>query len=97
MIVLELVVYAVLAAALWFVYYRMAGGGRNGPLALVSIVAAIAIFGVILSGLDWTWIFENWRDLAANALIALAVLSVVIGYGRLIRIARDRARNREDS
>lgn len=95
-ILLELAVYAILALALWFVYQRMAEGGRNGPLAIVFIVAAIAILAVILSGLDWGWIFENWRDLSANGLIGLAILSLIFGYGRLIRIARQRARDREE-
>lgn len=94
--VLELVVYAVLALSLWIVYHQIAEGGRNGPLALVVIVASVGIAVVILSGMDWAWVMANWQDLALNGLLALAAGSLIFGYGRLIRIARNRARDQED-
>ncbi|MBY8976663.1 hypothetical protein KHP62_12640 [Rhodobacteraceae bacterium NNCM2] len=93
---LEILVYLLLAAALWFAYHRMSDGGRNRRMVAVFAAGAVGIAAVILSGIDWNHLIENWRDIAANALVALAVFSIILGYARLLRYARRKAEKRDD-
>ncbi|MEM1278034.1 MAG: hypothetical protein AAGH74_16035 [Pseudomonadota bacterium] len=64
-------------------------------MTLVFAGAVGVMVLVILSGVDWGYVLENWRDLMANALIAAAVISLIIGYARLIKLARDKAAKKD--
>ncbi|MEM7506689.1 MAG: hypothetical protein AAF415_08070 [Pseudomonadota bacterium] len=94
--VLEFLAYAVVFVILRMVYFQLSDGGRNRGPGYLVIGAGIVILGVILSGIDLAGLAENWRDLAANGLIAAAVISVVLGYARLIGIARRNAGRDKD-
>lgn len=93
---LEILTYIGVFAVLRLVYYRLADGGRDRPMAFVVIGAGIVIAGLILSGIDWQAVGENWRDIVANALVAAAIVSVIYGYFSLVGAARKRNADRGD-
>ena len=88
----ELLGYGLLALVLRLVWHRLSDSGRDRGMSWLVIGASVVIAVVILSGLDWGAILANWRDIVANGLIAAAVLSLVVGYGRLLTLARRKAR-----
>ena len=93
--VLEIGVYVLLFFFLRFVWARMTDRGKNRQNLMIFAGAVGVMIAVILSGVDWASLLENWRNLVANALIAAAVISLVLGYARLIGIARKRAEEKD--
>ncbi|MEM9371997.1 MAG: hypothetical protein AAGA26_12665 [Pseudomonadota bacterium] len=93
--ILEILVYVILFFFLRFVWVRMTARGQDRQMTLVFAGAVGVMVLVILSGVDWGYVLENWRDLMANALIAAAVISLIIGYARLIKLARDKAAKKD--
>ncbi|MEM8790016.1 MAG: hypothetical protein AAGE80_00260 [Pseudomonadota bacterium] len=93
--ILEIGVYVILFFFLRFIWSRMTDRGQNRKMTLIFAGACTAIVLVILSGVDWGYLIENWRDIAADGLIAAAIISVIIGYARLLRVARERAAKRD--
>ncbi|MEM0924155.1 MAG: hypothetical protein AAGI13_13985 [Pseudomonadota bacterium] len=92
----ELIGYGILALVLRLIWHRLSDSGQDRTVSWLVIAASVVILLVILTGVDWDALRANWRDLAANALIAAAVLSLVIGYGRILSMARRRARHGEE-
>ncbi len=94
--VLESLVYLLLGGALWLAYSQIADRAEGRRILWIFGAGVITISVVILSGVKWDFFLRHWRDLAANLLVALAILSVIIGYARLLRVARRRAEKRDD-
>ena len=92
---LEIAVYVILFFFLRFVWVRMTGRGQDRAMTRIFVGAVAVMVLVILSGVDWGYVLEIWRDLAANALIAAAVISLIIGYARLIKLARQKAAKKD--
>lgn len=94
--VLEILVYLLLGGALWLAYSQIADRAAGRRILWIFGIGALTIAVVILSGVNWDYFLDHWRNITANLLIALAILSVVIGYARLLRVAKRRAEKRDD-
>ncbi|MEM0943896.1 MAG: hypothetical protein AAGI70_08110 [Pseudomonadota bacterium] len=93
----EVIAYAIGFGVLWLIWRLLAERGEDRVWAWIVRGFALVLTGILLTRLDWAYISENWRDLVANMLVGLAVLSLVVGYARLVRVARRRATaERED-
>ncbi|MEM9045541.1 MAG: hypothetical protein AAGC81_12680 [Pseudomonadota bacterium] len=93
--ILEIGVYVILFFFLRFVWVRMTARGKDRQMSWVFYGAVGVMVLVILSGVDWADVIENWRDILANALIAAAVISLIVGYARLIKMARDKSAKKD--
>ncbi|MEM7178690.1 MAG: hypothetical protein AAGD47_12425 [Pseudomonadota bacterium] len=94
--VLEILVYLLLGGALWLAYSQIANRADGRRMLWIFGAGALTIAAVILSGVNWDYFLRHWRDYAANLLVALAILSVIIGYARLLRVARRRAEKKDE-